>query len=218
MATTSPAPTECPALRSNNRRRGWVIASEDGSEVERPTSFDARRSAAAWNKGNGPSKASIPSRASSLASPAASPTIPSAALHSAPIETPSTSSTTTLENRPVPPPRVPSSSGGHGRDESITSTDAESSTGKRRPSPPLLAPPKQTYRKVPSTRALPPSAWSDHQKFMAAAGAGPRPTSLHTAFFSTGSSSTASASQSLTAKKAADIEERHGIACSAEEK
>ncbi|KAJ1592928.1 hypothetical protein NDA11_003184 [Ustilago hordei] len=201
MATTSPAPTERPALRSNNRRRGWVIASEDGSEVERPTSFDARRSAAAWNKGNGPSKASIPSRASSLASPAASPTIPSAALQSAPIETPSTSSTTTLETRPVPPPRVPSSSGGHGRDESTTSTDAESSTGKRRPSPPLLAPPKQTYRKVPSTRALPPSAWSDHQKFMAAAGAGPRPTSLHTAFFSTGSSSTASASQSPTSKK-----------------
>ncbi|KAJ1029477.1 hypothetical protein NDA13_002724 [Ustilago tritici] len=107
MATTFSAPTERPALRSNNRRRGWVIASEDGSEVERPTSFDPRRSAAAWNKGNGPSKASIPSRASSLASPAASPTIPSAALQSAPIETPSTSSTTTVETRPSPTAKKP---------------------------------------------------------------------------------------------------------------
>ncbi|KAJ9478117.1 hypothetical protein PHBOTO_001664 [Pseudozyma hubeiensis] len=157
--------------QSNNRRRGWVIASEDGTEIERPTSFDARKSAAAWNKGKGPSQASIPSRASSLASsPGPSPTLPSEPFQSA--GEPSTSSPSTSEviTRPVPPPRIPSSSMSHSRDAtSSTTSDAESSNGRRRPSPPLLVPPKQTFKKVPSKRVLPPSALSDHEKFMAAA-------------------------------------------------
>ncbi|GAC96124.1 hypothetical protein PHSY_003704 [Pseudozyma hubeiensis SY62] len=157
--------------QSNNRRRGWVIASEDGTEIERPTSFDARKSAAAWNKGKGPSQASIPSRASSLAStPAPTPMLPSEPFQQADEPSASGPSTSEVITLPVPPPRIPSSSMSHSRDAtSSTTSEAESSTGRRRPSPPLLVPPKQTFKKVPSKRVLPPSALSDHEKFMAAA-------------------------------------------------
>ncbi|SPO23342.1 uncharacterized protein UTRI_02020 [Ustilago trichophora] len=179
----APAPGPRPVAHSNNRRRGWVIASEDGTEIERPSSFDARRSAAAWNKGKGPSQASIPSRASSLASPTPSPTILGAPFPRAVTDVPSTNG-----SQPVPPPRVPSSSMGHGRETSAGSTtEGESSSGRRRPSPPLLLPPKQTYRKVPSTRVLPASAYSDHQKFMAAANKVPRPASASLSAGSSGS-------------------------------
>ncbi|SPO22024.1 uncharacterized protein UTRI_02020_B [Ustilago trichophora] len=182
-ATTSPAPVVRPVAQSNNRRNGWVIASEDDTEIERPSSFDARRSAAAWNKGKGPSQASIPSRASSLASPTPSPTILSAPFPPTVTDAPSTSG-----SQAVPPPRVPSSSMGHGRETSSGSTtEGESSSGRRRPSPPLLVPPKQTYRKVPSTRVLPASAYSDHQKFMATANKAPRPASASSSAGSSGS-------------------------------
>lgn len=205
MVTKSSATSERAALQSNNRRQGWVIASEDGTEVERPTSFDARRSAAAWNKGKGPSQASIPSRASSLASsPMQSPATQSTPFPAASADKPLINITQDGNTQPVPPPREPSSSGSHSRETSAStaaSTEAEPSTGKRRPSPPLLVPPKQTYRKVPSTRVLPPSAYSDHQKFMAAAGIGSRPVSLHAASSSAGSSSTASASGSPMAAR-----------------
>ncbi|SJX61922.1 uncharacterized protein SRS1_12906 [Sporisorium reilianum f. sp. reilianum] len=168
MATSlAQAERAAAAIQSSNRRRGWVIASEDGTEVQRPSSFDARKSAAAWNKGKGPSKASIPSRASSLASsPAPSPALQSEPFQQLVPDAPSTvdpiSDAGATPTQPVPPPRDPSSSMSHNR-------DASSSTGRRRPSPPLLVPPKQTFRKVPSTRVLPPSALSDHQKFMSAA-------------------------------------------------
>ncbi|CDW99524.1 hypothetical protein [Sporisorium scitamineum] len=174
-ATSAQGERAAAAIQSSNRRRGWVIASEDGTEIQRPSSFDARKSAAAWNKGKGPSKASIPSRASSLASsPAPSPALPSEPFQQLAAEAPSTTEavpeTDATANQPVPPPRVPSSSMSHNRDaSSSTTSEADSSTGRRRPSPPLLVPPKQTFRKVPSTRVLPPSALSDHQKFMSAA-------------------------------------------------
>ncbi len=131
-----------------------MIASEDGTEIERPTSFDPRRSAAAWNKGQGPSQASIPSRASSLAPPSS----PTAAAPSLPRNVPTNAQPTSgqsVEKRPPPLTRRSSSTSDHDRGASNGSTELDaqaesSSSGRRRPSPPLLVPPKQTYRKIPS--------------------------------------------------------------------
>ncbi|GAC76791.1 hypothetical protein PANT_22d00193 [Moesziomyces antarcticus T-34] len=171
MASTSHE--EQVLYQSKHRRRGWVIASEDGTEIERPTSFDPRRSAAAWNKGQGPSQASIPSRASSLAPPSS----PTAAAPSLPQNVPTNDQPTSgqsVEKRPPPLTRRSSSTSDHDRDASNGSTELDaqaesSSSGRRRPSPPLLVPPKQTYRKIPSGRVLPPSAFTDHQKLLAGA-------------------------------------------------
>ncbi|PWY98433.1 hypothetical protein BCV70DRAFT_207680 [Testicularia cyperi] len=155
-------------LVNNNRRRGWVIASEDDGRPSRSAAFDARRSVAAWNKGQGPSQASIPSRASSLAP---SPQIASidallGATHP-PAPAPA------VPPQPTPRRRTSSGSFSHANqstEASTSSSTAAATNGKRRPSPPLLEPPKHTYRKSPSAKALPPSAFSDHQRVMAAAG------------------------------------------------
>lgn len=184
MTTASPVVGRV-VSHSNNRRRGWVIATEDDAEAERPSSFDARKSAAAWNKGKGPSQASIPSRASSLAStPAPSPTISSDAFRPDTADQSTRSGCSTSTNtrvcQPVAPPRVPSASLDHNKDATSSSTrdrQTEFSSGRRRPSPPLLVPPKQTFRKVPSNRVLPAWALSDHQKFMAAANKASQPAS-----------------------------------------
>ncbi|SPO37318.1 uncharacterized protein PSFLO_02791 [Pseudozyma flocculosa] len=151
--------TTAAMLASNNRRRGWVNSHYD-NDIEDDgdagghrrarglgagQGFDPRKNVAVWNSGLGPSKDSIPSRKSSLASE-----VPGSGQEGQSSWPSTPYSPSSAEAGPSRLPYSPASSAPG------TPTTPISPTGPR-------------HARTPSGRIIGASAYSDHQRIMAAA-------------------------------------------------
>ncbi|KAN0060060.1 hypothetical protein ACQY0O_008033 [Thecaphora frezii] len=138
---------------SKDRRKGWVYSSDDDAAAVRGNhGFSVKDSVAVWNKGLGPSKDSIPSRTSSLATEAPMEEEPSASDHRPELNSGS--------------PSNPSAEAGPSRQTQGARAQVSSAPSDGADSP------DKRFSRTYLAKLIGPGAFSDHQRIMAAAKSG----------------------------------------------